>query len=476
MTPAASLAGVAATPTGALRVAMLRNVASRNRKSGRPARGPAKGLSGNPQRRAQQLRSRDAPASLPQPPQGPGPEATAVAPTGPWWEESVSAVISRARATPWPARLLDIETLAGQLASDEFYRRLNAPGPGSGMNPLGWLRALTEAALDAMATDLADGGGDWQRLWALCCGLTDEAGVQELASEAVELARRGITPVPGFPVGWYQPTAGAGVLVARDAYGARLLVTAAFSDPADPSAVDHWYAWDIDWCASDLVSAAGVYESGDDALSEWRAVVGPAAAQSGFDACPADLVIRLLSPALNSFQLTTVLGDEPAQFFGEFPRLFRRAAALAAALRRDLPRRRSGGLARARDAAIEEFLDRYAGHAWDTAGTREAAEAALELILAEWGPDAPPDEPVFYACSPHRIETLGALVRDNYEPDGVDAAMLLLPDWVQWCAGKTGVGGELADRALAAARGEAATPAGERRITRGREGPFRRAE
>ena len=32
------------------------------------------------------------------------------------------------------------------------------------------------------------------------------------------------------------------------------------------------------------------------------------------------------------------------------------------------------------------------------------------------------------------------------------------------------------ESALAAARGEAATPAGERRITRGREGPFRRAE
>jgi hypothetical protein len=98
------------------------------------------------------------------------------------------------------------------------------------------------------------------------------------------------------------------------------------------------------------------------------------------------------------------------------------------------------------------------------------------VVGAEWGPDVPPDERAFYACSPHRIETCASLLRDTYEPDPVNKALLLLPDWVQWCARKTELNGEFADRALAAARAEAATPAGEHRVILEREVPFRRPE
>ena len=83
-------------------------------------------------------------------------------------------------------------------------------------------------------------------------------------------------------------------------------------------------------------------------------------------------------------------GDEPVEFFREVPRLFRRAAALTDSLGRLLPGQRSGGLTDAVSAAIEEFLDWYAGSAWNSPGARGAAEEALELILAEWGPDTSP--------------------------------------------------------------------------------------
>jgi hypothetical protein len=128
-----------------------------------------------------------------------------------------------------------------------------------------------------------------------------------------------------------------------------------------------------------------------------------------------------------------VWGDEPVEYFHEVPRLFRRAASLG----RLLPGQRSGGLADAVSAAIEEFLDWHAGNASNSPGARSAAEEALELILAEWGPDASPDERTFFACSPHRIETCASILRDTYEPDPVNNALPLLPDWVQWCARRT---------------------------------------
>ena len=75
-------------------------------------------------------------------------------------------VLAQVRATEWPSRLLDIETLAGRLVGDEFHARVNAPGPGTGLTPSGWQRALAEKAMDAMGADLADEGKDWPRLWA----------------------------------------------------------------------------------------------------------------------------------------------------------------------------------------------------------------------------------------------------------------------------------------------------------------------
>lgn len=460
------------------RVAMLPGVASKKRKPGKPTqRRQGKGLSGNPQRRAEQLQSRGAAERLRQQPRSVSRSAPGSQRTWPWWEESHRRVLARVRATEWPPRLLDIETLAGKLAGEEFHARVNAPGPGTGLTPAGWLRTLAETAMDAMETDLANEGEDWPRLWAFCCGLADEEHAVELAAEADEFTDRGVTPVPRIPVPWYQPTEGSDVLVARDAYGGRFLVTAPFSGPAHPAAADHWYAWDLDWCADDLVVAAGVHDSADAALAEWRAAVGPAAATAGFVPCPPDLGVRLLAPALaGSLQADSVWGDEPTEFFREFPRLFRRAAALTVSLGRMLRRQPSAGLADARDAAIEDFLDYHAGHAWNLPGARGAAEEALELILAEWGPDAPPDERTFYACPPHRIETCASVLRDTYEPDPVNEALLLFPAWVQWCARRTELDSELADRALSAARAEAASLASGHRAIPERKVPFRRPE
>lgn len=454
-------------------------MAKKKRKPGKPAGRQSKGLSGNPRRRAEQIRARDE--------AGPDHGETRPASTGasgvgrhrtwPWWAASHATVLDRVRDAEWPDRLLDIETLAGGLAGEEFHARLNAPGSGAGMNPAGWFRTLTDSALDAVSDDLAEGGKNWQRLWAFACGLADEDGADAVAAAASGFATLGVAPVPAVPVPWYQPAESGDVLAARDAYGDRFLLAAPFSDPGQPGTVDHWYAWDVDWCGNDLVVAGGAYDSADRALTDWRDAVGPAAADAGFSPCPPELGIRLLGPVQpDSGQAEAVVGDEPAEFFREWPRLCRRASALSASLSRRFRADRSSALADERDAAIDKFLDQHTGHAWNTPGDRDAAEDALDLILEFWGPIRPADERAFFACSPHRIETCAVIMRDSYEPGAVSEALRLLPDWVRWCARHTGLGEELTDRAVAAAQAEAAPPASGHRAPRRREAPFRRPE
>jgi hypothetical protein len=455
------------------RLTKLPSVASKKRRPDR--RRPSKGLSGNPQRRVQQLKRPGATEPPPQPAQPPHPEIGGGESPWAWWAESHETVLAQARAAQWPSRLVDIENLAGRLAGDEFQARVAAEARGA--TPASWLAALADKAMDAMAADLAEGGEDWPRLWAFSCGLADDQGAEKLETGAALFAEHAVTPVPALPVPWYQPTEGSAALVARDAYGDRFLVTAPFSDPARPETVDHWYAWDLDWCSNGLVVAAGVYDSPEAARAEWQAAVGPAAATAEFSPCPPELGLRLLAPAQpDSTEFEMVIGDEPAQFFREIPRLSRRAAALTASLGHPRPGQRSGGQADDRDAAIDAFLDQQTGHAWNAQGDRDVAEEALELILSEWGPDVPPDEPAFYACSPHRIESCAAILRDSYDPELVNQALLLLSDWVQWCARRTELAPEFADRALSAARVEAASPAGGSQVAHKREERFRRPE
>jgi hypothetical protein len=435
----------------------------------------SKGLSGNPQKRAEQTKElREADQAREQYAPGPGTGLGGRPRSWPWWAQSHAAVLDRVREAEWPARLLDAETLAGRIAGDEFHGRLNAPGQGTGLTPVGWLSALNERAQETLAADWADDGKDWRKLWAFCCGAADKTTIGDLEVQAQEIAADGERPAPGIPVPWYRPTADTGVLMARDAYGDRFLLAAPFSDPARPTEVDHWYAWDVDWCALGLVVGASAHEDADSALAEWRGVVGPAAGSAGFEPCAPAAAIRLLEQAIrDSLQADSAFGDEPAEYFREFGRLRRRASALAEFLARQLPTKPSG-LAEARDAGIDEFLTQYAGRAWKSPEEQIDAEDVLDLLLSEWGPDATPDEPAFFACSPHRIEHCATLLRDMYQPEAVDPVLAMLPDWVQWCARRTGLGAEYAELALAAARREAATPAAIR--VPERDVPFRRPE
>jgi hypothetical protein len=347
----------------------------------------------------------------------------------PWWRESHERVLARARALTWPSRLVDLETQACQIAGDEFYDRFQSPQ--TGLHPVQWLRALAEETGAGLRAALAQGADDWQKLWALLCGLaltaprtpTDavsqtvlsvreefpdirdpyETALAEAGKVAELLANRGPEPGVGCPADGSRPAGEP--LVARDAYGSRLLLAAPFG--YDGGTPDHWYAWDIDLCWIAVVVGAGVFASAEDALREWRDAVGPAASGAALSPCAAGMTARLLAPCLQTGVLADMLeGREPRELIREYYRLRRRA--------RDLTGSADAGAGSSPfDAGHvhDAFLDWYAARHEDVPG---AVAEATGTILGEWGPREHLDERSFYACSPHRIEMAAHLIREGY--------------------------------------------------------------
>jgi hypothetical protein len=475
----------------------LRRVPSKKRNS-RKRNAHRQGLSGNPQRRAEQLRRERVAAGVePMPPEdreqllemayrlagGAHPE--------PWWEVTHGRILSRARALTWPSRLVDVETQVCELVGDEFFDRLNSRGGSAGAQ---WLRALAEKAGSALRAELAGGGGDWEQLWALLRGLAlttprepaellndrvleiraafrdikdpYEIAMAEAEGAAVLLAEREL------PFGEVDRVAGCRLagkpLVARDVYGSRFLLTAPFAyDGGEP---DHWYAWDVDACWLCPVVGAGVFGSADEALEEWRDAVGSAAASgAALSPCSAGLAAWLLQTCLTVGPLAEMLtGFEPRELIREYYRMRRRARIFvdSADLGADEP---------AYDASHvqEAFLDWYATR---HPGTGKEVAEAVGTIQAEWELRSP-DERSYYACSPHRIEMTARLIRNGY--DGAGPVVELLSEWTQWCIERSGLDGKAAARSLEAARVAAAVPvddSGDGRGNEDDEGPFRRQE
>jgi hypothetical protein len=474
-------------------------VAPKKRRSGR-GKAPRQGISGNPQRRAEQLAQRQAIADLPplvmdfrSGTQDSRLRDRARALAGgvepsPWWAESHQRILAAARALAWPSRLVDVETQACQLVGDEFYQRLGSES--TGLHPSQWLYALAEATGLALRSSVADGTGDWPQLWALLCGLALTVPPGDPRSEIATLSRelfpdikdpydtvlaetskasklladRGLAPGLRYPA---EGSRAAGdPLVTCDAYGSRFLLVVPFG--YNRGEVDHWYAWDVDSCWILNVVGAGAFGSAEDALAEWQAAVGPAAG-SALAPAATDLTARLLAPSRQTGPMSEMLeGSEPRALIREYYRFRRRASSL--------PIRPSPTTADDDDAPWQdEFLAWYATRHGDVpADTAEAAGT----IAYEWGPAMPPGERSRYACSPHRIEMTARLIRDGYYPAYANAALRLLPEWTQWCIGKSGLGSDFAARSRAAALTETTTLVDEETDTQVEpdEAPFRRQE
>jgi hypothetical protein len=482
---------------------------SSKKRSPRSRKTQRQGLSGNPQRRVRQLQERrgaEGRPSFPQLPREPqaDPDRAGLrelayrlaggAPAESWWQDSHGRVLARARALTWPSRLVDVETQACQIVGDEFYDRFQSPG--TGLHPAQWLRALAEETGAALRAALAQGADDWEKLWALLRGLAlttprmladapsktvvraleefpaikdpREAALGEADGVASLLANRGLEPDVGCLADGSRPAGEP--LVARDAYGSRLLLTAPFG--YDGGASDHWYAWDIDLCWIDVIVGAGVFALAEAALREWRDAVGPAASDAVLAPCAAGLPARLLAPCLQTGVLADMMqGREPRELIREYYRLRRRARALAGSADSGAD---SSPLDT--DGVQGAFLDWYAAR---HDHVPEKAAEAVGTILGEWGPHADPDERSFYACSPHRIEMAAHLIRDGYFADYANPALGLLPEWTEWCIEQCGLDGDAAARSREAARSAASVLIGDQDDepdAENDEAPFRRPE
>ena len=320
-----------------------------------------------------------------------------------------------------------------------------------------------------MRATLTRGADDFQKLWALLCGLALMAprppadGAQEPVREKfpefpeikdplesalaeaekfVKLAAdRAVQPGFGHVADGWRP-AGEPLTVC-DVYGSRRLVLAPFS--YDGGAPDHWYAWDIDLCWIDVVVGAGVFASAEEALGEWREAAGPAASGTVLSSCPPGLTAQLLAPCLRTGRLADMLeGNEPRDLIREYYRLRRRARDLTGSA--DAA---PGSSPFDAGHAPGAFLNWYATRHDKVPG---AVPEAAAIIHEEWGPHEYPDERSFYACSPHRMEMAAHLIRESYVADHANPALRLLPEWTQWCIERAGLDGDAAARSRQAAR------------------------
>ncbi|WP_062349353.1 hypothetical protein [Herbidospora yilanensis] len=312
-----------------------------------------------------------------------------------------------------------------------------------------WLAALAGRAADDLRAAVAS-GAEWQGLWHFLHGLaamtpsiSTSSGVPDLptavrracATAHDAIAGAGLAPPGPVDTGPAQP-AGDPVML-TDGYGSRFALIAPFAWGTEDR---HWYSWDIDQCGTDNAVAAGVHDSLEAAVTEWRAAVGVAAASAEPTSCDLATAERLLTSAVPSGPFGAMLLEfESPEFTAEQFRLRQRALAL-------LTRPPAVGDRSLPDVPVlvEDFMT-WLGKRGGLVPDRQDAST----LAYEWAMTPPPG---YYACSPHRIKHAVILLTDSYETKYAEAALDVLPAWVEWCIERSRLSGELAGRSRAAAK------------------------
>ncbi|MEV4576576.1 hypothetical protein AB0K16_25330 [Nonomuraea jabiensis] len=405
---------------------------------------PTRGVSGHPGRRALQLAAR-------QPSLDPRSELleSLLGTAGDqWWPDSQNAIIERLADLPAHSPLR-LENAVVDLVGEELWTRTQTETSGFHWDQ--YLASLADLVRDEIQI-AARTGGQIDDLWRLLHGLAamtppssgemlrrdpDLAVRKAIKDTTTALAKAGIAP--GWPSEILRATPAGEPLLLTDEYGSRYALLAPFAwGEEDP----HWYCWDIDRCTGDQVVHAAVFVSPEEALAEWRAAVGTHAAPASTQPTPCDQATArsLLDPLCRSDLLgALLLGSETQQLIAEHFRLRQRARALCESfIAAPEPKSKQD---------LNPIIDDFAAWLCDRDDHRPEREDIA--TLADTWSRLP--GPGYYACSPHRIEHTVILVADGYVKKYAEAILDLLPQWVEWCIERTGLTGELAERARQAA-------------------------
>ncbi|AQZ69465.1 unnamed protein product [[Actinomadura] parvosata subsp. kistnae] len=404
---------------------------------------PTRGVSGNPARRAQQL----AAARPPAPDAGSGLFESLLGTAGDqWWPGSHRAIIERLAGLP-AGSPLRLENAVVDLVGEEMWARTQAETMGFHWDQ--YLASLADLVRDRIRR-AARTGGQVDDLWRLLHGLAamtppssgemlrrdpDPAVRAAVEDSTAALAEAGVGP--GWPGEVLRAAPAGEPLLLTDVYGSRHALVAPFAwGGEDP----HWYCWDVDRCTGDRVVHAAVFASPEEAFAEWRAAVGVRAAPASTRPAPCDraTVRDLLDPLCRADLLSVLMiGTESRQLVAEHFRQRQRARALCEPFT----------VAPEAGQDLVPIIDDFAAWLRERNGPRPEREDVATLA-DNWSDLSGPG---YYACSPHRIEHTVILVADGYAEEYAEAALDLLPEWVEWCIERTGLADEPAERARQAA-------------------------
>lgn len=405
---------------------------------------PKRGVSGNPARRAQQLA-----VSRPVDDRRSGLFQALLETAGDqWWPDSHNALLNRLATLPDHSSLR-LENAVVDFVGEELWARTQTETMGFHWDQ--YLASLSDLVRDEIRMAV-DEGEEIHDLWRLLHGLAamtppstgqmlrrdPDLAIREALGESEKaLAKAGIAP--GWPTEVLRAAPAGDPLLVADGFGSRFALLAPFAWGGESS---HWYCWDIDRCAGDRVVHAGVFDSVEEALAEWRAAVGPQAAPPSAQPTPCDEATAddLLDVLTRSDLMDALLiGSESRQLIAEGFRMRQRARALCASFTAEPQRRPELNL----DRIIDEFT------AWlHERDDRRPEREDIATLADSWSHDSGPG---YYSCSPHRIEYTVILIADGYIKQYADASLDLLPAWVDWCIERSGLTGEPAERARLAA-------------------------
>ncbi|MFI6743489.1 hypothetical protein ACIBI9_62370 [Nonomuraea sp. NPDC050451] len=405
---------------------------------------PTRGVSGHPARRALQMAARQ-----PAPDPRSGLVELLLGTAGDeWWPDSQNAIIERLADLPAHSPLR-LENAVVDLVGEELWTRTQTETMGFHWDQ--YLAALADLVRDKIQIG-ARTGGQVDDLWQLLHGLaamTPSSSGQMLrrdpdlaVREAIEDTTAALTEAgiaPGWPSEVLRAAPAGEPLLLADAYGSRYALLAPFTwGEQDP----HWYCWDIDRCTGDRAVHAGVFASPQEALTEWRAAVGTHAAPAFAQPAPCDQATArdLLDPLCRSDLVgALLLGSESRQLIAEHFRLRQRARALCESFTVAPEPKPQQDL----NPIIDDFTARLRDR-----DDRSPEREDVATLADNWSQLSGPG---YYACSPHRIEHAVILIADGYIEKYAEAALDLLPQWVEWCIERTGLTGELAERSRRAA-------------------------